>query len=381
MSSIPTKQIDGDVAVGRNVSMGGSGTVRGSMTVGHNLTVEGWLEAKNIKGPNKGLFKTAAQLREAYPNPHEGWWALVTVEGSASSDHLGQLFVADGGTWVAQVDSSGNPLLKGNPTVDSTEYMEAVEEMTADLEAVKVDVNQNKEDIKSLRSTQTTNTTSINNLNSQMSAAQTDIANLKSGVSGVQTDLDKFKATKGAAEGLAPLDANGQVPSQYLPGYVDDVLEFGGIADNITAQMASLNKNYTDEGCFVVYNKTTETFVLAYTTMSTDGLVSTVTYYNNWLDAYLFGEAGYNGVKPHSGKIFMDITTNKTYRWSGTTLAVIGSDLALGHSEGTAFPGDEGADLQERMNEVESTAEVNRQLIEGNAAETLYRNTINANDL
>ena len=140
MSSIPTKQIDGDVAVGRNVSMGGSGTVRGSMTVGHNLTVEGWLEAKNIKGPNKGLFKTAAQLREAYPNPHEGWWALVTVEGSASSDHLGQLYVADGGTWVAQVDSSGNPLLKGNPTVDSTEYMEAVEEMTADLEAVKVDV-------------------------------------------------------------------------------------------------------------------------------------------------------------------------------------------------------------------------------------------------
>lgn len=85
MSSIPTKQIDGDVAVGRNVSMGGSGTVRGSMTVGHNLTVEGWLEAKNIKGPNKGLFKTAAQLREAYPNPHEGWWALVTVEGSAKT--------------------------------------------------------------------------------------------------------------------------------------------------------------------------------------------------------------------------------------------------------------------------------------------------------
>lgn len=53
MSSIPTKQIDGDVAVGRNVSMGGSGTVRGSMTVGHNLTVEGWLEAKNIRDRTK----------------------------------------------------------------------------------------------------------------------------------------------------------------------------------------------------------------------------------------------------------------------------------------------------------------------------------------
>ena len=49
----------------------------------------------------------------------------------------------------------------------------------------------------------------------------------------------------------------------------------------------------------------------------------------------------------------MDVSTNKTYRWSGTTLAVIGSDLALGHSSGTAFPGDEGADLQERIDAAE----------------------------
>ena len=312
MSSIPTKQIDGDVAVGRNVSMGGSGTVRGSMTVGHNLT----------------------------------------VEGSASSDHLGQLYVADGGTWVAQVDSSGNPLLKGNPTVDSTEYMEAVDEMTADLEAVKVDVNQNKEDIKSLRSTQTSHTDSLNTLNSQMGTAQTDIANLKktvsdnkselaNSISGVQKDLTTFKNTKGTADGLAPLDEKGQVPSQYLPGYVDDVLEFGGIVSGITAQFLSVSKSSTDENCAVVYNKTTETFVLRYTQPSESefDLRPTITYYNNWLDGDLFGDGTVLGRKPHSGKIFMDVSTNKTYRWSGTTLAVIGSDLALGHSSGTAFPG------------------------------------------
>ena len=125
MSSIPTKQIDGDVSVGRDVNIGGKTTIRGSVKVGHNLTIEGWLEAKNIKGPNKGLFKTAAQLREAYPNPHKGWWALVTIEGRVASDHLGQLYVVDGGTWVAQVDSNGNPLLRGNPTVDSTKYFDA----------------------------------------------------------------------------------------------------------------------------------------------------------------------------------------------------------------------------------------------------------------
>lgn len=351
MSSIPTKQIDGDVAVGRNVTIGGKTTIRGSARVNHNLVIDGWLEAKNVKGPNKGLFKTEDQLREAFPEPHEGWWALVAVASSESSDRLGQLYISDGRQWVAQVDNSGNPLLKGNPTVDSTEYMEAVEGMTADLEAVKVDVNQNKEDVRSLRSTQTTQGESINTLKKTVSDNKSELAN---SISGVQKDLTAFKNTKGTADGLAPLDENGQVPSQHLPGYVDDVLEFGGIANNITAQMASLNKKSTDEGCQVIYNGGPNAFVLAYTTKSTDGELETVTYYNNWIDADLFGEAGYNGVTPHTGKIFMDVTTNKTYRWSGTTLAVIGSDLALGHSSGTAFPGDEGADLQERIGAVES---------------------------
>ena len=352
MSSIPTKQIDGDVAVGRNVTIGGRTTIRGSARVNHNLVIDGWLEAKNVKGPNKGLFKTEDQLREAFPEPHEGWWALVAVASSESSDRLGQLYISDGRQWVAQVDSNGNPLLKGNPTVDSTEYMEAVEGMTADLEAVKVDVNQNKEDVRSLRSTQTTQGESINTLKKTVSDNKSELAN---SISGVQKDLTAFKNTKGTADGLAPLDENGQVPSQYLPGYVDDVLEFGGIVSGITAQFLSVNKSSTDENCAVVYNKTTETFVLRYTQPSESefDLSPTITYYNNWLDGDLFGDGTVLGRKPHSGKIFMDVSTNKTYRWSGTTLAVIGSDLALGHSSGTAFPGDEGADLQERIDAAE----------------------------
>ena len=352
MSSIPTKQIDGDVAVGRNVTIGGKTTIRGSARVNHNLVIDGWLEAKNVKGPNKGLFKTEDQLREAFPEPHEGWWALVAVASSESSDRLGQLYISDGRQWVAQVDSNGNPLLKGNPTVDSTEYMEAVEGMTADLEAVKVDVNQNKKDVRSLRSTQTTQGESINTLKKTVSDNKSELAN---SISGVQKDLTAFKNTKGTADGLAPLDENGQVPSQYLPGYVDDVLEFGGIVSGITAQSLSVNKSSTDENCAVVYNKTTETFVLRYTQPSESefDLHPTITYYNNWLDGDLFGDGTVLGRKPHSGKIFMDVSTNKTYRWSGTTLAVIGSDLALGHSSGTAFPGDEGADLQERIDAAE----------------------------
>ena len=83
MSSIPTKQIDGDVAVGRDVNIGGKATIRGSAKVGHNLTVDGWLEAKNIKGPNKGLFKTATQLG----------------------------YVGEGGPWGAHAVSNGIPMV------------------------------------------------------------------------------------------------------------------------------------------------------------------------------------------------------------------------------------------------------------------------------
>ena len=77
MSSIPNRHTDGDVSVGRNVTTGGSANIQGNARVGHNLRVEGWLEAPNIVGPLKGLYATAESLRGAYPEPRPGWYALV----------------------------------------------------------------------------------------------------------------------------------------------------------------------------------------------------------------------------------------------------------------------------------------------------------------
>lgn len=95
MRRIPTKQIDGDVAVGRNIAAGGDANVQGSARVGHDLVVEGYLDAKNIKSPCKGLFKTAAILKECFPRPHDGWWAMVGTSVPA------YVYVAEGGEWVA----------------------------------------------------------------------------------------------------------------------------------------------------------------------------------------------------------------------------------------------------------------------------------------
>lgn len=46
--------------------------------------------------------------------------------------------------------------------------------------------------------------------------------------------------------------------------------------------------------------------------------------------------------KGETGKIYLDIYENKTYRWGGEHYVVIASDLALGETEKTAYPGNLG---------------------------------------
>lgn len=115
MSAIPTREIDGDATIGRNVVVGGNSTIRGMVTVGHNLKVEGWLEARNVKTPLKGLFKDEETLQRVYPHPQPGWWALVGDALPAA------LYVADcsgkasnGPTWMATGREAGELTLELN---------------------------------------------------------------------------------------------------------------------------------------------------------------------------------------------------------------------------------------------------------------------------
>lgn len=93
-------------------------------------------------------------------------------------------------------------------------------------------------------------------------------------------------AQKGAAGGVAELDSGGKVPAAQLPSYVDDVVE-----------------GYLSSGKF--YKESAHTTEIA-------------------------GE---------SGKIYIDITSGKTYRWSGTAYVVVSETLALGETASTAYRG------------------------------------------
>lgn len=94
---------------------------------------------------------------------------------------------------------------------------------------------------------------------------------------------------KGAANGLAELDANGLVPSSQLPSYVDDVIE-----------------GY---------------------------------YYNS---KFYKESTHITEISGETGKIYIDLDTEKTYRWSGSAFAVISETLALGTTSSTAYRGDYG---------------------------------------
>ena len=111
----------------------------------------------------------------------------------------------------------------------------------------------------------------------------------------LDTKIDKSSA--GVANGIAQLDLTGKVPASQLPSFVDDVLEFDS-ADSFPAE----------------------------------------------------GE---------SGKIYIAVDTNITYRWSGSQYTMISSSLALGETSSTAYPGDKGKANADKLATIESGAQVN----------------------
>jgi hypothetical protein len=107
---------------------------------------------------------------------------------------------------------------------------------------------------------------------------------------------------KGVANGVASLDGAGKVPAAQLPSYIDNVVE-----------------GY---------------------------------YYNG---AFYEDQAHTQLITGETGKIYVDLSTEQTYRWSGSIYVKISSTLELGETSTTAYRGDRG-----------KTAYDHSQLTEGN---------------
>lgn len=105
----------------------------------------------------------------------------------------------------------------------------------------------------------------------------------------VTNDAQVKRSEMGVANGVATLDSTGKIPTSQIPAAMDDVKE-----------------GYLYDGKFYYDTEHTQEI-----TASAD-------------------------------MVYVDKSTNKTYRWSGTQYVVIGTDLALGETSSTAYRGDRG---------------------------------------
>jgi len=146
---------------------------------------------------------------------------------------------------------------------------------------------------ETLQATNTKLQASVDALGAQSVIGNTDISGIADGtLTGAVAEFDTSKldaSEVGVAGGVAELDSNGKVPSSQLPSFVDDVIE-----------------GYYYNGSFYVDSAHTQ------------------------------------AITPESGKIYVDLDSNKTYRWGGTAYVVISETLALGETSSTAYRGDRG---------------------------------------
>lgn len=170
---------------------------------------------------------------------------------------------------------------------------------------------------------------------------KTHVANEKAKVDGYTINgkaINGNPQLTAADVGAAPLSF-GKIPEQYLPAFVDDVLEYADdiVMGNITVQQSSTITPtgiyyYTPNKCFIAKD-------------ANDAYFANWTENGNIKDAKYYGESGDNGRVPTSGKIYVNVSTNISSRWAGEAagLVAMASGLALGETEDTAFPGDKGA--------------------------------------
>lgn len=146
---------------------------------------------------------------------------------------------------------------------------------------------------------------------SDRTAADTALDNkLQANIDTLEAKHDAFVATKGKANGFASLDANGTVPANQLPSYVDDIIDV-----------------------YATYDK------------SATGELTNIKLYSD--------AAHQNAITGEAGKIYINITNGEPpyqFRWTGTIFARADAQvLILGQITGTAFDGGRGKELENQV--------------------------------
>lgn len=163
----------------------------------------------------------------------------------------------------------------------------------------------------------------ISNVEAETAALREDLGNVEIDVTTNHNDITdiNFKLTpikaawdkKNAANGLVQLDSSAKLPASVLPAGYDNIdMLVAFVTANPTTGM-TIGKKW--------YNTTTKKIFTA--TSATSGSETT---------------------PEGNEKVYINVATNKSYRWTGSDMVVIGdgSGVALGTTASTAFRGDHG---------------------------------------
>lgn len=100
-------------------------------------------------------------------------------------------------------------------------------------------------------------------------------------------------------------------------------------------------------------------------------------YVDDVLEFETFSQLPNNG---EAGKIYVTLDNNLTYRWSGSSYIEISQSLAIGETESTAFAGHRGVKAEQDISEIKKTlAEKQRNLYAGNGI-TIEKDAVEFND-
>lgn len=163
-------------------------------------------------------------------------------------------------------------------------------------------------------------TTSTNPVQNKVITAKTQAIDISlNTVTGRLNTIEYWKdtiGTKGAANGVASLDSGGKIPASQLPAGYDNVDMLQSFVTTNPSSNMQIGQKF--------YNTTTKKIFTA--TSATTGVETAV-------------EGG--------DKIYINITENKSYRWTGAKMVAVGdgSGVALGTTPSTAFRGDYGNTL------------------------------------
>lgn len=272
----------------------------------------------------------------------------VTLDLTAGGSGSGTDSVTIKGTGATTVTTDANGVITINSTDTNTQTVTSVNSKTGDVSLTYSDVSAAP---TSHASTGTTyGVASASNYGHAMASSTSPKAN---GTAAVGSETAKFARgdhvhpLQTTVSGNAGTATKLQTPVDItLTGDVSGTVSFDGSADvSITTTVADGSHNHSAS------NITSGTLDAArIPNISIDKLVAgttNATIPSSLLPAYVDDVLEYTAkanfpTTGETGKIYVDKTTNLTYRWSGSAYVEISPSLALGSTSSTAFAGDLG---------------------------------------